>query len=107
MIEVVQHIPAYVDTDSHQRSLLATAEEVMALPWIKRWETADWDDGHAYWEYSRPADTLYKCRQYEEMFQDRRVQGLLVNHRKNGKFWVVAYLNFENGKDAFYFQLPQ
>jgi hypothetical protein len=39
---VQQHIPHFIEGLTPERTEVATLEELLALPWVRRWEPATW-----------------------------------------------------------------
>lgn len=72
-IKVVQHIPAFVQTDQYEKATVSDVEAVLVLPFVAQWSD---DPEFARWSVA-----------------DRNSrQPTLMAEMKDGKFWVVAFL---------------
>lgn len=84
-MKIRQHIPASMDFDRESDTNINSVEEILNLPWVKRWEDAP--------------DFLFFCyKDYGHINRPGAPDKLLMV-QMNGYHWVLAYLfpddNFE------------
>lgn len=82
---VRQHIPAYVDTDRQPDAHAATADGILAIPFVARWNDATLAEFQVSRDHDRP---------------------LLMARMENGEFYVVAYL-YPEGDESILDVLPE
>lgn len=73
MNHIKKHVPCFVDVEqSSDENDFETVDELLNIPWVKRWEIPM--DGHIFYRWTKSGD-------------------LLVAEYDNGEFWwVVGYI---------------
>lgn len=75
-----QHIPAFVDGIEPGRADFETLEQLLAVPFVKRWS----EPAEAFRRYS------YVPRRYE--YRESRNVDYLMAEMADGKHWVIGYI---------------